>query len=134
VPTRSPANAPLAACSGCATIGQAFTCKINATMGTNQRVRIVGFSVTGTPNGITGSDEVTLSGFSGTAPNLRYRFNLSGQVAAAAATDNELTVIFPVPLQSALGGSITLFVPNFGPSGTSPAVMCGSAWGVSFVD
>jgi hypothetical protein len=112
-------------CGGCG-MGVGFACNLSAS-GTAQP-RLLGISVTGTPGNSSGSGTVTVTNNAGTI-NLRWRFNLEGQVSAAPATGNDLEVVFPVPVPGPAGGSLTLTVPALG---NSTSTVCANAVGIIF--
>jgi hypothetical protein len=117
LPTSSPTTSSVISCFGEFT-GTGFTCRINAATG--QRARITGFTVSSFLNGTSGgTGTVTITGLTG-SQQLNYVFGVSTGYSV-------LNVEFPVPLASAVGGSLTLSVPQIGNS-----TVAGTMNGVSF--
>ncbi len=82
--------------------------------GSGQRVRLIGFSVTGDPGSSYGSGQVTVSGLS--SGNLLYQFVLTTQSGLNAASINQLNVVFPVPIEGTAGGTVSIIAPALGNS------------------
>ncbi len=92
--------------------GVSFTCKIATGSGA---VRLIGFTVTGDPGTGFGSGQITVSGLQ-SGVNLLHQFILTSQASSNPASINQLNVAFPVPIQSAAAGSITITIPALGNS------------------
>jgi hypothetical protein len=60
---------------------------------------------------------------------MNYVFNLEEQGAGVPAATNELTVVYPVPVQAASGDTIVVTVPKMG---DSTSTVCATAVGVSY--